>query len=399
MCNCLCGKVFIAWMHPSIYRLGTRPICLNFEHPFKIYISLIATLLYISVTLLPPLDNSMASSSSVNVSTAAQHKSSTQAEKSSTDLKQWEHYVTYRPRWPDSMWKMWLHYHQGLLVSAHDIGTGSGNAAEDLLQASIVHSPPGLRYLVLTDLRESNIQDARTRFLSGKRFPETKFAFRVAPAESSWQDIAERIPEHASGIDFIMACESIHWTDLEPTLRNVVTSLRPGGTFAAALYWPFPIISGNEKARQAFNRLVDKRVAQIQKDQWMNAAWVNASRQMNLDVVPLRGEMWRDVKRIYVHCGRQCGGWAWEQHPEEKDWHAESALHLGDYERIELADHIDWKMNSNVEWLRGLLESLRFGFSAESWESEEWCEIEEASGIDGNINLEWQVQMILARKR
>lgn len=297
------------------------------------------------------------------------------------------------------MWKMWLDYHQGLLVSAHDIGTGSGNAAENLLQASMIRTRPGLRYFVLTDLRESNIQDARKRLIRDNHFPGIKFAFRVAPAESSWQDIAEGTPELASGIDFIMACESIHWTDLEPTLRHIATSLRPGGTFAAALYWPFPIICGNDKARDAFNRLIDRRVAQIKKDRWMNAAWINASRQMNLDVVPLYDEVWKDVIRAYIHCSDESGGWAWEQHPEERDWHAKPVLHLGTYKKIELDDHTDWKMSSTADWLRGLLESLRFGFTAESWESEEWREIEQASGLDGRLNLRWQVQMILARKR
>lgn len=384
-------------MHPSISKL-VQPFSVYkylYKGPNKPHFSLEIFLMLDS----PILSDKMDSSTAIQASTSAQHRPSSKSEKSSTDLEQWEHYVAYRPRWPDSMWKMWLDYHRGLLVSAHDIGTGSGNAAEDLLQASINCSPPGLRYFVLTDLRESNIQDARKRFVSGNRFPGIKFAFRVAPAESSWQDIAECTPELASGIDFIMACESIHWTDLEPTLRHVATSLRTGGTFAAALYWPFPIISGNDKARDAFNRLVDKRVAQIKKDQWMNAAWVSASRQMNLDVVPLHDEVWRDVHRVYIHCGARSGGWAWEQHPEEKDWHATPVLHLGAYEKIELESHADWKMSSTVHWLRGLLESLRFGFSAESWESKEWREIEEASGPDGRIDLEWQVQMILARKR
>lgn len=367
----------------------------SFEGPNKPHLSIGPFFLLDS----PFLSGEMASPAAFQASTTAQHRSSPKSEKASTDLEQWEHYVAYRPRWPHSMWKMWLDYHQGLLVSAHDIGTGSGNAAEDLLHASMIRSPPGLRYFVLTDLREPNIQDARKRLVSGDRFPGIKFAFRVAPAESSWQDIAECTPELASGTDFIMACESIHWTDLEPTLRHVATSLRTGGTFAAALYWPFPIISGNDKARDAFNRLVDKRVAQIKKDQWMNAAWVNASRQMNLDVVPLHEEVWRDVQRVYIHCSGKSGGWAWEQHPEEKDWHAIPVLHLGAYKKIELEDHADWKMSSTVDWLKGLLESLRFGFSAESWESEEWREIEEASGLDGRIDLQWQVQMILARKR
>ncbi|KAJ4419142.1 hypothetical protein N0V82_005155 [Gnomoniopsis sp. IMI 355080] len=302
-----------------------------------------------------------------------------------------------------SMWKMWLEYHKGPLLSAHDVGTGSGNAAEDLLAASRNHSSPGLRYLVLSDLRESNIHDARTRFLDGgSRFPGTEFVFRASPAEAPWDDIPTSCSAFDGGADLVMACESLHWTELEPTVRNIANGLRSGGTFAVALYWPFPIIIGNETARQAFNRFIDSRVEQIKQDQWsgLGAAWARAGKQMNLDVVPLRDEIWEDVKRVYVHCGGgESSGWAWEQHPEEDDWHAASLLHLGAYEKVDINNCADWRMTTTTDWLREMLESLRFGYTAESWESPDWRRIEEAAAPYGKIQLEWQVQMIMARKR
>ena len=55
-------------------------------------------------------------------------------------------------------------------------------------------------------------------------------------------------------------------------------------------------------------------------------------------------------------------------------------------------------MKTTVQWLKENLESLRFGFTAATWETNEWKEIQDAVG-DGKIKLEWQVQMVLARKR
>lgn len=302
-----------------------------------------------------------------------------------TPDRDWKHYINHRPAYPDSMWQLWLAYHKGPLLSAHDIGTGSGNAAESLL----VHTDPRLERVVLTDPREPNIQDSQNRFAG--RFPATRFVYRVRRGEDAWDDLQGAVGK----VDFVMACESIHWTDLEPTMKNIAGGLRPGGTFAAVLYWPFPSITNNAAASEAFQRLIANHVDGLMKNEWMSQAWQRGSKQLNMDCVPLRDEAWEDVRRFYLNCGR---GWAWEQHPEERDWHAAPVAHLGKHERIDNADCGDWKLDTNVQWLRGNLESLRFGFTAETWDSKEWKEIQDAVG-DGVVKLEWQVQMVLARKR
>lgn len=301
-----------------------------------------------------------------------------------TSSLDWKHYINHRPSYPDSMWQEWLAYHRGPLLAAHDIGTGSGNAAESLL----VHTDPRLERIVLTDPRESNIEDAKNRFAERFRVAGIKFVYRLRCGEEPWDDL-----DH---VDFVMACESIHWTDLEPTMKNIAGGLRPGGTFAAVLYWPFPSITNNKAASHAFQRLISNHVESLMKKEWMSQAWQRGSKQLNMDCVPLRDETWEDVRRYYLNCAK---GWAWEQHPEEKDWHAAPVAHLGKYERIENPDCGDWQLNTNVQWLKENLESLRFGFTAETWESNEWKEIQDAVAGEGVIKLEWQVQMVLARKR
>lgn len=298
-----------------------------------------------------------------------------------TPDRDWKHYINHRPSYPDSMWRQWLAYHKGPLLSAHDIGTGSGNAAESLL----LHTDPRVERVVLTDPREGNIQDAKGRFVG--RFTGTEFVYRACCGEDPWDGLDQ--------VDFVMACESIHWTELEPTLKNIAGGLRPGGTFAAVLYWPFPSITNNEAASHAFQRLISNHVDGLMKKEWMSQAWQRGSKQLNMDCVPLRDEAWQDVRRYYLNCSK---GWAWEQHPEEKDWHAAPLTHLGKYERIEDPDCGDWQLSTTVQWLKENLESLRFGFTAETWESKEWKEILDAVG-DATIKLAWQVQMVLARKR
>lgn len=297
----------------------------------------------------------------------------------------WKHYINHRPSYPDAMWRLWLAYHKGPLMSAHDIGTGSGNAAESLL----LHTNPRLERVVLTDPRESNIQDSQNRFAG--RFPSTRFVYRARRGEDAWDDLQGALDK----VDFVMACESIHWTDLEPTMNNIAGGLRPGGTFAAVLYWPFPSITNNGGASGAFQRLIANHVDGLMRKEWMSQAWQRGSKQLNMDCVPLRDDHWEDVRRFYLNCGK---GWAWEQHPEEKDWHAAPVAHLGKHERVEIPDCGDWQLDTTVQWLRENLESLRFGFTAETWDSKEWKEIQEAVG-DWTIKLEWQVQMVLARKR
>lgn len=302
-----------------------------------------------------------------------------------TSILDWKHYINHRPSYPDSMWRLWLAYHKGPLLSTHDIGTGSGNAAESLL----VHADPRLERVILTDPRESNIQDSQNRFAG--RFPGTHFVYRVRRGEDDWEDLQPDLNK----VDFVMACESIHWTDLEPTMKNIAGGLRSGGTFAAVLYWPFPSITNNETASNAFQRLIANHVDELMKKEWMSQAWQRGSKQLNMDCVPLHDESWEDVQRFYLNCGK---GWAWEQHPEEKDWHAAPVAHLGKHERIEHPDCGDWQLDATVQWLKENLESLRFGFTAETWDSKEWIEIQDAVG-GRTIKLEWQVQMVLGRKR
>ncbi|GKT94773.1 hypothetical protein Ct61P_12623 [Colletotrichum tofieldiae] len=283
------------------------------------------------------------------------------------------------------MWKLWISYHEGPLTSAHDIGAGSGNGAEGLLR----HIAVPLKHVVLTEPQEVNIKDCRARFKD--RFPGTNFTYRNCRGEDTWEP-----PADLDHVDFVMACESIHWTVLEPTLDNIAKSLRNNGTFAAVIYGPFPSIDNSVTSNAAFKQFIGEHAARLLKQNWMNENWKRAARQMfhGMECVPLRDEVWKDVKKIEINCSE--GWYAKEYEPLEGTTDPVSQLRT--YERVSIDDSKDWQISASIEWLKQSLESMRFGFTEESWTSSKWQEIEHEIG-DGALDLKWQVHMILARKR
>ncbi|KAJ0163649.1 hypothetical protein CTA2_2640 [Colletotrichum tanaceti] len=324
------------------------------------------------------------------------HPAAAAAAATAAIAKEAKHYIAHRPPYPESMWELWTNYHQGPLVSVHDIGAGSGNGAEGLLR----HASPPPKHVVLTEPQEVNIKDCVARLSSSSsraRFPGTSFAYRQCRGEDPWSPPAG-LEDHCHHVDLVMACESLHWTALEPTLDNIAASLREGGTFAAVLYGPFPAITNSAPAHAAFKAFLADHAARLLRRGWMNEDWKRAARQMfhGMECVGLRDEVWEDVKRIAVNCGRD-GWYARDYEPLEGT--ADPVGHLGACERVALDDSEDWRLSASVEWLKQSLASMRFGFTEESWASPHWRAIEDEVGADGALDLEWQVQMILARRR
>lgn len=309
------------------------------------------------------------------------------------DSMDWKHYVAHRPGYPDSIWKLWTNYHQGPLEKVHDIGAGSGNGAEGLLNCC-AKAPP--THVVLSDVKTECGQEQRIRFEG--RFPNTTFFYRTARGEDAWD-----APLGLEQLDFVMCCESLHWTVLESTLSQVGKSLRKDGTFAAVIYAPFPIIRNNKTADRAFRKFVASHVEGLLSQNWMNEGWKRAARQLShgIDCVSLPEDTWKDVKRVHINV--RDGGWgALEDQPVQlqNEFAKESLPDLGAYERVTIDDDEDWqKLSTSLDWLQEMLKSLRFGFGEASFTSPEWLHLQDCVGEGGQLDLEWQVQMILARAR
>lgn len=303
----------------------------------------------------------------------------------------WKHYMEFRPGYPDSMWECWLDYHQGPLEKVHDIGAGSGNGAEGIISRVKVTN------VVLTDPKFECGQEQRARFEG--RYSNITILHRTARGEDPW-DVSLGLDQ----VDFVMCCESLHWTRIQPTLEHIAEGLRSGGTFAAVIYAPFPFIKNNEVANTVFHNFTASHFEALIAKGLMNEDWTRSAAQLyhGIDCVSLPDNIWKDVQRIFINLhGREWASASKERTTTHLRAEYEKYLlsDLGTYERITMDNDKDWQRPStSLEWIRQMLISMRCGFGYASWTSPVWLELE-ASVSDGKIDLEWEVEMILARKK
>lgn len=134
----------------------------------------------------------------------------------------WANYLRGRPRVPDAFFDRIFGYHQaqgGAFGTVHDVGAGNGPYAQRL-RARFAH-------VIVSDLVPANVELARAR-LGGT----DGFSFRAAKVEEV-DDI------DAGSVDMVFATNMMHFPDPQDTaLGAIARQLRPGGTFAAALFGP-----------------------------------------------------------------------------------------------------------------------------------------------------------------
>ena len=158
----------------------------------------------------------------------------------------WDRYTRVRPRYPQSLWNQILEYHRthgdGSLEIAHDIGSGYGIVAENLLL-------PNFRHVFVSDPVSHNLDAAKHRL--GTKRNEGRITFHEAGAEdASWLPHGQ--------VDMVSAFECLHWSDTTKSMPAIASQLRPGGTFAALYYTPRPFIRSNRRADKAWVSIFDK---------------------------------------------------------------------------------------------------------------------------------------------
>lgn len=206
----------------------------------------------------------------------------------------WDHYIKYRPSYPNSMWNTWLDYHRGPLVTAHEVGTGCGIGAANLMSAAKSRNQP-IKQMILSDPADSNVRTTRELLQRTNQFPDTTFTF--------YQKLGEESFLPPGSVDMVIACECLHWMDIRRAVASIYTSLRPGGTFAGVHYAvPTIRIVDNKEATEALQRVV-----QMQRTkQSTSAAFNNRSAEMpqlgmGLNFVPLDKSLWQDVVRTWYN--------------------------------------------------------------------------------------------------
>lgn len=206
----------------------------------------------------------------------------------------WDHYIKHRPRYPSSVWNTWLDYHKGPLATAHEVGTGCGIGAANLMSAAKARNQP-IQQIILSDPAESNVRTTRDLLQRENQFPDTTFTFYQKAGEDSFL---------ASGsVDMVIACECLHWMDIRKAVASIHASLRPGGTFAGVHYAvPTLRIIDNKEATEALQRIVQTQ----RTKQSTSAAFNNRSANMpqfgmGLNFVPLDKSLWEDVVRTWYN--------------------------------------------------------------------------------------------------
>lgn len=321
----------------------------------------------------------------------------------------WDHYVKYRPAYPESMWKSWLAYHDGALDSLLDVGTGGGVGAASLLAVANTQGQQ-VKRLYLSDPGENNLLAAKKNFDDASSSAGgMQVHYHRGPAEEAFPGLAD------GSVDMIIACASIHWTDIEVAISTAADALRPGGTFAAVVY-PQPTIRGDDEAAEALAAVFEQR-RRFQDDtsdkigddgqgpSSMRAIRARAYRNLSigLDYVPFDPEKWDNVHRRTANLPPD-GKWplrdlTWARYGEPKQAVLEGT------ERVEIVEVDDWwtRKEYTVDQLKEFFQTLGyepFVMDGRLWETDVFKTFERiVKSKAGTFELVWPVATVLARRR
>jgi SAM-dependent methyltransferase len=136
------------------------------------------------------------------------------------DDKFWNNYLKGRPQPPDTLFDRIFGYHDaksGVFDTVHDVGAGNGPHADRLADR--------FKQVIISDIAASNVELAKARL------GIERFRYRAAKVED-----ADDIP--AGSVDLVFATNVMHFPDQDQAMNAVAKQLKPGGTFAAALFGP-----------------------------------------------------------------------------------------------------------------------------------------------------------------
>lgn len=321
----------------------------------------------------------------------------------------WDHYVKYRPAYPETMWKSWLAYHTGPIDSLLDVGTGNGVGAAAFLAVSYARGQH-IKRLYLSDPGENNLIAAMKNFESSHASAaELQVHYHRGPAEEAFPGLA-----HGS-VDMIISCASIHWTDIEVAINTAAKTLRPGGTFAAVVY-PQPRIEGDEELAEALAAIFEQR-RRFQDDASdkngddgrgptsMRAIRTRAYRNLSigLDYIPFDPQKWEHVRRRTANLPPD-GKWplrdlTWARYGEPKN-----AI-LQETDEVERVQKDDWwtRKEYTAGQLKEFFQTLGyepFVMDGRLWKTDAFKEFEDlVKNRGGTFELVWPVATVLARRK
>ncbi|KAI9696881.1 MAG: hypothetical protein M1820_007956 [Bogoriella megaspora] len=305
----------------------------------------------------------------------------------------WERYARVRPKYPQHLWNHILDHHRkhgnGKFEVAHDIGSGFGIVAENLLL-------PNFGHVFVSDPVSHNLDAAKFRL--NKRSNKGKVKFHEAGAEDgSWLPSGQ--------IDMVTAFECLHWSDSTKSMPAIASQLRSGGTFAALYYSPRPLIRNNRRADKAWTSIFEKfaqccyesnhttvdfmaqcydgldGIVRLSTDKFKPGVLRQTINQPLLEESPYGGA--RNPFQIGPRHSR--GRFTTQVGPED---HVET-----------IVDEDNWSQQVDAEWLKDFVKSLQPKLPLDRV-VEEFKELDKAIEEEGGkTRAAWIVQITLATRR
>ncbi|KAI1405227.1 S-adenosyl-L-methionine-dependent methyltransferase [Hypoxylon fuscum] len=244
----------------------------------------------------------------------------------------WSNYLAYRPIYPASFFNRIYEYHTqkpgAEWVMAHDIGAGCG----------IVSSTLATRFdkVIVSDPNDGYTTLARKLLVEEASLPETKFRFLQEPAEKSSIDTGM--------VDMVTACECIHWTDPDTSIKEFGRELKAGGTLVITHYTR-PFIEGSEAAKRAWKAIWDAF-----SDRSRGKLYDRGFMIINngLDCLGFPEKEWESVKRVYINAHGNIDAFV------VNDRIGEDKVKPGE-EKVWVEDDEDWCHMHGIEWFKAYL--------------------------------------------
>ncbi|KAL2274998.1 hypothetical protein FJTKL_02599 [Diaporthe vaccinii] len=304
----------------------------------------------------------------------------------------WEEYHRFRPLYPDSMFSMWLSYHRnqcnGIFRSAHDVGAGPGPVARRLLHH--------FDEVVVSDAGKANIEAAKgmLSFSASPAEHGSKRTFIHSPAEF----IHNSVP--LSSIDFASVAMAFHYFNAPVAIKSIAATLKPGATLVAVTYGFKLRFPGHPDLEELWYRVASKESLRlIRKGLFPAAVKGLAAAMSGLDFVPLPVEFFRPgARRIMVNADES------DERPlyfvdEDRSCWEPAPNCIGPSDSREFVRDESWRRRADAPWLRGFLASSQMGFEQQTWDTDEWKELESlVLSAGGQVIVEWPVAMILATR-
>ncbi|KAF4631287.1 hypothetical protein G7Y89_g6840 [Cudoniella acicularis] len=270
----------------------------------------------------------------------------------------WKNYLKGRPEVPSNFWQRIWNYHKlhgnANFARIHDLGSGPGVHATMLAEH--------FTEVTLTDPSPSNIEIAKT-YLT-RCGDAAKFSYCVGRGE----DMDDQGTE---AFDMVIACNSLHWMDPEKCLPAIASTLKPGGTFVAALFG-FPDVI-EERAQNVVQEWFCHGIRLILK----NGApplfeYSILSQDSGYDCVEMRTDLWRTVQRVKLNCQKEYKGFG----SGIREARPDIRYAISGSEEVLKEDDPKWYFKTDLQGLQDIIASFPLPNDTE-YEAKMWKELGE----------------------